>query len=150
MCRRKQTAQKQTWSSWEFKFFMFVFPTAAFIFCFHKKRLFAKFYSANVIHGSCIDDKYTQTLSSIKTHHNLICQKVLRKIKNLLFLIHLPFINILRFHTADEKAKIKLFGINIFNMWHIQSAFAKILEFIKQCISIHVRASLVFLPSVLL
>lgn len=85
MCRRKQTAQKQTWSSWEFKFFMFVFPTAAFIFCFHKKRLFAKFYSANVIHGSCIDDKYTQTLSSIKTHHNLICQKVLRKDKKIFF-----------------------------------------------------------------
>ena len=67
------------------------------------------------------------TSSSIKTHHNLICHKNVIKwyIFLVCFILFLPFINIVDDKRDDEEAKIKLFGINIFNMWHTQSSFCK-------------------------
>lgn len=63
---------------------------------------------------------------------NLICHKTLLKWYIFSFsvaFIFESFINICVLRQRewdDDEAEIKLFGINIFNMWHIQSSFAKV------------------------
>ena len=133
MCRRKQTAEKANLVNVEnFKFFVFVFLELV-VLIFKKKSQTKCCYVGSTqtgwergfCHGdgkSCIQMTNIHTLSSIK---HIIISSVTKCCEMIYFFFFL-FINILQTGESKE-AKIKLFGINIFNMWHIQSSFAKVL-----------------------